>query len=417
MSHYQPQPNPYGQNPGQQPYPSYQLPPPPPQPGSVPLAPFGLGQVFSASWQNITKNFGSAVGLPAVISIFGFLLMAALIAVVIMIDGANNWAFFGQFSNVNDEADLVELGFVNWMILIIGLISVVILLPLVVFQILAQAATVAVSSRHAMGLRTTFAQGFRFLKPALGRLTLLALFYWVLSTILLGLFFASLALIIGEAINLAVTQDLATGEVGGAIATFAVAVIMWIVLIILVSFLSLFIVVRFIFVIQAIVLEGMGPFAALKRSWTLIRGRYWPVFGTYLLLTVIVSFATQLISLVFSIPSAGLETEFTSTSAEVSSAWSLNYAILQIVLTMAQTFLSTIIALFMFLAFNNMYLDLRFRKEGLHLQLAERSFSDPLLQRAIAGDVQAQEAFDDYVPGQIIAHQSGHYPPPGAGQR
>jgi hypothetical protein len=48
----------------------------------------------------------------------------------------------------------------------------------------------------------------------------------------------------------------------------------------------------------AIALEGLGPMAGLRRSWRLVRGRFWPVLGTMLLGILLGEVSVGIVSLV-----------------------------------------------------------------------------------------------------------------------
>src|SRR5690606_18855053 len=52
---------------------------------------------------------------------------------------------------------------------------------------------------------------------------------------------------------------------------------------------------------SAIVLEGVRPFRAIVRSWTLTRGRFWPTFGVAALLYLVTNIAAGVISSVLSL--------------------------------------------------------------------------------------------------------------------
>jgi len=50
---------------------------------------------------------------------------------------------------------------------------------------------------------------------------------------------------------------------------------------------AIYLMVGWIFLCQAALLEGLGPIAALSRSWALVKGNWWRVFGIMLVVSLI----------------------------------------------------------------------------------------------------------------------------------
>lgn len=50
---------------------------------------------------------------------------------------------------------------------------------------------------------------------------------------------------------------------------------------------AIYLIVGWIFLCQAALLEGLGPIAALSRSWALVKGNWWRVFGIMLVVSLI----------------------------------------------------------------------------------------------------------------------------------
>jgi hypothetical protein len=62
---------------------------------------------------------------------------------------------------------------------------------------------------------------------------------------------------------------------------------------------GIFVLVRLIVSIPALVIENRRGGAALSRSWNLVRGHWWPVFGTILLAGLIIGVVTGILTLPF----------------------------------------------------------------------------------------------------------------------
>ncbi|HMA35630.1 MAG TPA: hypothetical protein VKY74_14285 [Chloroflexia bacterium] len=108
------------------------------------------------------------------------------------------------------------------------------------------------------------------------------------------------------------------------------------------------------FASQAVVLEGRGVASALQRSWDLVRGDWWRVFGTYLLLFLV----RTIITLPASVASVALSL--------VGASW----VVQNIGAEFASLVLAVISTPIQLTAMTLLYFDLRVRKEGYDLNLA-----------------------------------------------
>ena len=106
---------------------------------------------------------------------------------------------------------------------------------------------------------------------------------------------------------------------------------------------------------QAVVIEGKGPVAGLGRSWNLVRGSWWRVFGIGLVVAIIVIVAGTVIAIPIGVI-AGIAA-FAS-----GEAFTLVGAIAGAVATI-------LTAPFAYIAGTLLYFDLRVRKEGFDLDV------------------------------------------------
>jgi len=111
----------------------------------------------------------------------------------------------------------------------------------------------------------------------------------------------------------------------------------------------------------ALLLEGLGVVAALRRSAALVKGTWWRVFGI-LLLTYVLAFVASMVlvgpaTLVAGVVDLALQS---STGTAVSTFVILLFSTLASVLV--QPFVASVTAL--------LYTDLRIRQEGLDVELA-----------------------------------------------
>jgi hypothetical protein len=160
---------------------------------------------------------------------------------------------------------------------------------------------------------------------------------------------------------------------------------------------TIWISVRLTIAVPAVVLEGARPVAALRRSWQLVGGSWWRVFGITLLAGIVVAIIGGILQIPFTIVGlivggggGSLTTMFSST-ATVTAPTILSVVIGAVGSIVAAT-----------------YTDMRIRKEGLDLALHQAS-----QQQALTGDEFSSLWRPGLQgPGQFPAAGSG----PGSGQ-
>jgi len=134
-----------------------------------------------------------------------------------------------------------------------------------------------------LGHKITITEAWRLARvPSVLGVTLLV------SLILIGIFVPITVIVIGLAAAHAGGAAIGFGIIGG-IATFVVAV--WIL-------------IRLTLAVPAVVLEGTGPVEALRRSWQLVQGSWWRVFGITLLAGIVVAFIGFILQFPFNIVSS-----------------------------------------------------------------------------------------------------------------
>jgi hypothetical protein len=148
-------------------------------------------------------------------------------------------------------------------------------------------------------------------------------------------------------------------------------------------------------VVPVIVLERRRPFAAIGRSWRLILGSYWRVFGIYFLTYLM----TSTISFVINFPlgfgsgligGAGLSNEATASAAVVI------YAIAEIVIvSLTITIQVGVLVL--------VYADMRMRKEGMDLVLRQAALNQRLTGEEFAASGFSSAYTGGAAPGGVFA--------------
>jgi hypothetical protein len=164
--------------------------------------------------------------------------------------------------------------------------------------------------------------------------------------------------------------------------------------------------------IPVVVLERRNPFAAIGRSWRLIFGSYWRVFGIYVLMYVIMWALSFVVSLPLDVIT-GLADSIGARDGRVTIT--LTLAILAIgeivIASLALTIETGVVVL--------VYADMRMRKEGMDLVLQQAAMSYQLtgeefaasgLSSAYAGGASHGGAYPVAYPGG--AYPGGAYPGP-----
>jgi len=122
------------------------------------------------------------------------------------------------------------------------------------------------------------------------------------------------------------------------------------------------------FVPSVIVLERRGIRDAVRRSWQLTAGAFWKTFGIILLVAAILSIATQVITVPLQLL-PGLLTQVLAPTGDESVAVAIGVtaAVLVFILTLLLSALSIVVQSATTVL---LYIDQRFRKEGLDLEIA-----------------------------------------------
>ena len=119
--------------------------------------------------------------------------------------------------------------------------------------------------------------------------------------------------------------------------------------------------IRLYYAMPMVVLERVGPFQAMGRSWRLSQGSWWRTLGYWLLAALIV----LLVQMVLSAPAGmlGMVLGFTSPDAAWTSIviGAITYVLTVLLFAITQPFVAGVNTL--------LYIDLRMRREGLDLKL------------------------------------------------
>ncbi|MCQ1994929.1 hypothetical protein [Arthrobacter sp. zg-Y1171] len=350
------QPNPYRGGP--LPQPGYT---PPPKPGIIPLRPLGLGEILDGAFQACRRNalaaFGNAFVVQAVITLLVVGLGAGFF---VSVDG---WL---QSGSASGEVTGPVLGTVVGAVSTLGGLSLAGVL-------IVQGLLVLPVVRSILNLRTGFGQVWRLARGSLGPLAGLALL--MLAGAAVGV------TVLAVLVYLIIDTLGAAGLLVVIPALFAVvAAVVWVS-------------VKLSLAPAALVLEGIGVFPAIRRSWRLTGRNWWRTFGIMALTSLIVNVLSQVLTVPLSFAASMLT--LTDSTVLIGVSVVLIFAFSLLLTAVACGFQSAVTAL--------LYVDLRIRREGFDLALMKDQ-ENP----------QAQDS--DFLPGRNavpMARNTPHGPPAG----
>lgn len=311
--------------------------PPALQPGIVPLRPLGLGEILDGAVRAIRDNPRVMFGLSAVVVVvtvvIGALLRLYLTPILsAWLSGAvSGLDTSGAFDTGPTGVSITDL-YGSSLGQIAGLpltaLATTVLTGLLIVSVSRSVLGEQISGREAMRSgRVWWVVGFSLLA---GTVEMLVFGAWAALAVWLGFekqwvalglvaLFGGLALVVG----------------------------------------SVWFTVRTVLVPPALMLEGSRFWATITRAWRLTRGSFWRLLGIYLLTAIMVGFVASIITYPASF--VGLATgDLTGTGPISVAATSIGQAI---ALTLSTTYQAAVIAL--------LYIDVRMRREGLDLDLAQ----------------------------------------------
>jgi hypothetical protein len=217
-------------------------------------------------------------------------------------------------------------------------------------QVLASGLFIVLVAAAVLGRRLDAGQTWQLLKPRLLPLIGLTLLLMLLGTVAVVALSAVIVLLVVALKEWAIVPALLLGFGGGILMVYAY--------------------VRLAVSSPALVIEGLGPIAALGRSWRLVRGSWWRVLGILLLSAII----TNLLTSIISVPITGVALVAVGLDGDLGLA------------TVLATGVATLVAGIITLPFSAavtglLYTDLRMRREALDIQLTSAGVDphgDPL---------------------------------------
>ena len=334
----------YGQQPGWGQPPAWGAPPAGwgttrPRPGIIPLRPISLGEIYDGAFQAIRTNPRTMMGFCALVNAVTVLLTSLPQAAALVSFGSSD--IFDP-----DRAGTVEAGEVAGTL---GGLFSALLVPAVLQALAITVVTglliVAVSAA-VLGRRTQPGQLWARTRRRVPALIGLAILVLLAVALLIGILLVPGILLLIAGATVPGVVLLIVGILASIVCYLGLTYGWW------------------ALAPAALMLEDLPVIAALTRSWRLVRGSFWRVFGIMLLTAVVVGFLGGFISLPFSI----LASLLTVTQDQPYSSYGIT--LIQLMISNIGAIISGAV-LYPFSAAVTalLYIDLRMRKEGLDVEL------------------------------------------------
>lgn len=328
---------------------------PPPKPGLIPLRPIEFGTLMGASFQVLRRNprptFGAALLLNALV-----VFVSNGISTFIFLSGVDRATRANVADSPTIVAGTVALAFVAG-ILAIGIS--------IVAQAMLQGIISVEVSRATLGEKLTLRQ-----LVASGRGRWWALIGW---TTLVGLAVA-MAFVVLIALSLVFFISGEPAAIAGGVIFLILGTLGGLVL-------AAWLVTKLAFVPASIIIERLPLGAAVRRSWSLVRGAFWRIFGTLLLINVMIYIATSVVTTPFQF-AASFAFPIANPAGEFETDFTL-FAVLNLVAVGITAVIGAIGSVITTAAASLLYIDRRMRTEGLDLELQRHV---ELRASGVAGD-------------------------------
>lgn len=315
------------------------------KPGIIPLRPLSIGDIYQGAFAAIKTNartmFGftaALLGVALVISIgINYAIINLALPSYINTDSPYASALGSAFSAFSQLGGTLLQGLAT--VLLSGLIVVAV----------SRSVLGRVASSNEVWERTKS----KFL-PLIGLNIITNIISGLMFIIGIILFFTLLASVASTAkTETELFQDLGITLVGLLILIVAGAIV------------SYYLSIKFSVASPAMVLENLGVFAAIGRSWRLTRGNFWRLFGINILTSIIISMVAGVFGGIASVIGAFSTIVASSSTNDVMEALSITF-----IIYMVMTAISLLITLPFSSSVNALlYIDLRMRKEGLDVEL------------------------------------------------
>lgn len=311
------------------------------QPGVIPFRPIGLGDIYGAALKIIKGNPASTVGIGLLVALVA-LIPTTPLGLLVAQQGSGSFMDPTETDAVVIGTDAILVSVGQYIPALSGSLATVALAGFIAY----------VTGQAVLGRKVKLPETWRGTRPHLLRVIGVSLLVSLIVFLVAAAFIAP-----GLAVMI-------VGGIQGDDQLLVVGVLLFIGLLLLMIPVLLFLWTRFAFAGPAIVLERVGVFASLRRSWQLTRLRgFWRILGIRLLTTLLASLVAQILvipltMILFAVMLTGL-----SPQALVTVQVLMGAAITLISAAAATPITATVDTL--------LYVDARMRDEALDIRLIQ----------------------------------------------
>lgn len=327
---------------------------PAPKPGIIPLRPLSVGEIIGGAFEALRAN-PRAMFVPSVVVMVTISAVSTLLNYSLTGNLRSAYMVTTDFSDSSSQAaDALfatawdAVGYV--IAAVFSMLGTTILTGLLIVAV----------SRSVLGRVATPGEVWQRTRsrilPLIGQT--------LLVTVVVTVSFTLIAVAVVAAVILLLTSMFA--QSGGQPPVLMILLVIAIVLAAIVAGLALgfFLTVRLIAASSALVLENVGVFAGIRRSWQLTRGSFWRVLGTTLLAYLITAVISSALGASLGFATSLLARFFPGASTVLDLVVIFVLAVLQAFIV---PFTAAVTAL--------VYIDLRMRTEGLDVELRQAATS------------------------------------------
>nr|WP_205835128.1 glycerophosphoryl diester phosphodiesterase membrane domain-containing protein [Microbacterium sp. CFH 90308] len=340
-----------------------------------------FGTILGRSFAALRQNPRVLLGFALIVQTLAYLVVLAAVLGV-------SFASFSRLDTLQPGTDEYETVLAG-SIAITAVTGIVLGLAAGALSVIVQGIVVVEVTHAAVAEKLTLGQLWRQIKPIVWRLIGYSMLV-ILAVI-------------------AVIVLVVLGMIGIAIVAPPAAIVLTILLILAAIPLTWWLMIKLLLAPATIIVEHATIVQALKRSWALTRGRFWPALGIILVISVIFGAVAQVVSIPLGFLSMGLTTVIAPTGDPEPSAIIaiLATGLLTQVLTLL---LQSVAIVVQSTATAIIYIDCRMRREGLDLDLLA------YVEKRDAGAGPLDDPYREHV-GRVMAPRgwpAGAYPGPGA---
>lgn len=315
------------------------------KPGIIPLRPLSIGDIYQGAFAAIKTNartmFGFTAALLGVVLVISIGINYAIINLVLPNYLSPSSPYAAVFTSLSGSFS--QLGGS-----LLQVLATVLLSGLIVVAV-SRSVLGRVASSKEVWERTKS----KFL-PLIGLNIITSIISGLMMIIGIVVFFVLLASVASTAkTDREFLQDLGVSLVG------------LLILMVISALVSSYLSIKFSVASPAMVLENLGVFAAIGRSWSLTRGNFWRLFGINILTAIITSMVAGIFVGIADALGAIFIVVGSSSPEDVIASLNTTYILIMVMSTIAQLlilpFTSSVNTL--------LYIDLRMRKEGLDVEL------------------------------------------------